>query len=651
MWQALHTSDSGRLENLNQLTSFGKEILYTFVHHLLQGHNGQTLNQTMKTAKWLSNNPNVDVSERNVLRILSKYRNPEKIHPIDNISHLALPVNGLCTDSKLEKAKKCEEICDGAHTRKFMAQILNVSVTTLKRKLGKRQLKNEKIKNKTPNPSCYFSQFHGQNEKINDNGKFKENSKKSDEKDDFRNSLQESNKDVEKPNFCQNSLDESLTPWNKSESELISITENIKYEVIEENDCDSFYKTKSVRNNSRLRDPLTVVENTEDTEKYDDNFKNDCCSNEFSKVINCDLETYDYKDYELKHDHEKVLKSEVKEETNNCDKSNQNKLDQEVEYIYECEICDKKFPKQFLLNRHNKYCHEKPNQCDQCEKSFGDITKLRSHIDCIHGGHKKFNCEICYRKFKRKATLENHIKKHDNKQDYKHKCDTCEKSFGSVNEKECHIYIVHKGHKDQQCQTCKKTFCRNSRMIRHVKIVHEKVKMDQLCTICGKSYYRPDFLKQHIKRVHEGSKDHKGPKNQRLKKYLCNSCGRTFKQSSSLQRHEKRIHEMDENYARIMCEICGKSVSTEHYKDHKLAAHGVGRHKDHKCDTCGKSFVLRRVLQTHIKSVHEGQRNNKCEICGKSFYAVTDMQRHIDSVHLNKPSGLVWKRKKKLKNE
>ena len=126
-----------------------------------------------------------------------------------------------------------------------------------------------------------------------------------------RNSLQLLS--VEKPNFCQKSLDESLTPWNNSESELISITENIKYEVIEENDCDSFYKTKSVRNNSKLRDPLTVVENTEDTEKYDDNFKNDCCSNEFSKVINCDLETYDYKDYELKHDHEKALKSEVKD--------------------------------------------------------------------------------------------------------------------------------------------------------------------------------------------------------------------------------------------------------------------------------------------------------------------------------------------------
>ena len=63
MWQAIHTSDSGRLENLNQLTSFGKEVLYTFVHHLLQGHNGQTMNQTMKTYEWLSNNPNIFVSQ------------------------------------------------------------------------------------------------------------------------------------------------------------------------------------------------------------------------------------------------------------------------------------------------------------------------------------------------------------------------------------------------------------------------------------------------------------------------------------------------------------------------------------------------------------------------------------------------------------
>ena len=74
MWHAIHTSETGRLENLDQLTPFGKELLYTFVHLLLQGYNGQTLTEPLKTYQWLENNPNVfDVSQRNVQRILSKY--------------------------------------------------------------------------------------------------------------------------------------------------------------------------------------------------------------------------------------------------------------------------------------------------------------------------------------------------------------------------------------------------------------------------------------------------------------------------------------------------------------------------------------------------------------------------------------------------
>lgn len=136
MWHAIHTSETGRLENLDQLTPFGKELLYTFVHLLLQGYNGQTLTELLKTYQWLENNPNVfDVSQRNVQRILSKYVSNNDC-PENNFSSAILPTNGPCTDDKLTKAKECE--------------------ATLKWKLGKKANGKE---NKNPNPSCYFSQF------------------------------------------------------------------------------------------------------------------------------------------------------------------------------------------------------------------------------------------------------------------------------------------------------------------------------------------------------------------------------------------------------------------------------------------------------------------------------------------------------------
>ena len=40
--------------------------------------------------------------------------------------------------------------------------------------------------------------------------------------------------------------------------------------------------------------------------------------------------------------------------------------------------------------------------------------------------------------------------------------------------------------------------------------------------------------------------------------------------------------------------------------------HGAG-HKDHKCESCGKSFPQANALKKHIHTIHEGQKDCKCE--------------------------------------
>ena len=39
--------------------------------------------------------------------------------------------------------------------------------------------------------------------------------------------------------------------------------------------------------------------------------------------------------------------------------------------------------------------------------------------------------------------------------------------------------------------------------------------------------------------------------------------------------------------------------------------------KDHKCDSCEKSFSEAWLLKKHINSVHNGERDHKCDSCGK----------------------------------
>ena len=55
--------------------------------------------------------------------------------------------------------------------------------------------------------------------------------------------------------------------------------------------------------------------------------------------------------------------------------------------------------------------------------------------------------------------------------------------------------------------------------------------------------------------------------------------------------------------------------------------------KDHKCDSCGKSFFEAGSLKEHINSVHNGQKDYKCDSCGKAFFEAGSLKIHINSVH------------------
>ena len=56
-------------------------------------------------------------------------------------------------------------------------------------------------------------------------------------------------------------------------------------------------------------------------------------------------------------------------------------------------------------------------------------------------------------------------------------------------------------------------------------------------------------------------------------------------------------------------------------------------HKDHKCESCDKSFSQRGDLKKHIHTVHKGHKDHKCESCGKSFSDAGQLKRHIQLIH------------------
>ena len=393
-------------------------------------------------------------------------------------------------------------------------------------------------------------------------------------------------------NLEDGSLDDILCPWDSNEYKLEdykenNVTENIKVEVNDEHEY--LFNAHEISS--------------------DHETKNEEVENE--PIIN----------------HRKTSRpcGNVKKHHINSVVHNPNESENE----YKCNICDKKFTRQFLLNRHNKHSHDKPHQCSLCEKSYGDITKLRRHIEIIHEGLKKLLCDQCDYKCGYKRSLVDHVKRHhsniqepENKSEEKQKaysCDICSKSYTTKFMLKKHKWGVHEDRKTHKCESCPNSYTTASGLDYHVKVAHHGGK-ENYCAICDKEFDNKKSFKDHKKNEH--------PK----KPLMCEECGKTFNFKSPLELHISIIHKKEKNY---ICEVenCGKTFATKgNFQTHVKRYHEVHEKVDHICDTCGTSCSTIEGLRYHIKRTHEGLRF-KCDQCGKCFTSSWGMKSHVKTVH------------------
>lgn len=115
-----------------------------------------------------------------------------------------------------------------------------------------------------------------------------------------------------------------------------------------------------------------------------------------------------------------------------------------------CEICDWRCAKKISLFSHMQREHSgqpkkkttKPRktwqlECFICHATFSRRGTLRYHM-CTHG-EKKYQCDLCGKKFHHKTRLEDHMRYHTKSL----KCNLCDFRCGSYYTRFAHIRTVH----------------------------------------------------------------------------------------------------------------------------------------------------------------------------------------------------------------
>lgn len=112
--------------------------------------------------------------------------------------------------------------------------------------------------------------------------------------------------------------------------------------------------------------------------------------------------------------------------------------------------------------------------------------------------------------------------------------------------------------------------------------------------------------------------------------YICDLCGKQFVRKPALRSHINRTH----NMVTIPCNVCNRLLK-KHYMTRHMRAHTGNQVLPNTCPYCPERFVSYVARVKHMTTVHSMARGEyRCTLCPRTFKSASSRSTHVRKDHL-----------------
>lgn len=311
-----------------------------------------------------------------------------------------------------------------------------------------------------------------------------------------------------------------------------------------------------------------------------------------------------------------------------------------LEYVHQCDVCEKKFSAIFALNAHKKFKHSVELSTPESRKrKAAESTKPKYEVEC----------DICEFTSHRRDYIEHHVKAAHKPEFH---CRNCTRILSNYNLYMYHMSEMHPKAKENvsklnKCSECYKSFRTVECLTIHKEKKHltESEIPENYCGICGVSYLDAVGLE-----IHNSNHVHRS-----IKSFVEGRCipmtvgikSEPEENKSMLVDNGETASDAEDPFERMLVQKIAPddqpppakrsrfapsrlSILRSSEDDDKLeylkflqCTNGI-----YKCGICGKQKTARKYMLHHLKQ-HKEVPTYRCERCDEKFVFKKKYDKHM----------------------